>query len=62
MRIVSQPRTKKRHKVLQLIGVLALLLGVVIRVGTGELGGTVIAVLGLLLFVLGRLAAWWRAG
>ncbi len=55
-------KTKKRHKVVQLMGVMALLLGVIIRSGTGDLFGTALALLGLALFVLGRLAAWWHSG
>ena len=62
MTIVVYRKTKKRHKVMQLIGVAALLVGVAVRTGTGELLGTAVAIAGLLLFVLGRLLAWWKTG
>jgi hypothetical protein len=62
MRLVIQRKTKKRYKVLQLMGVAALLFGVAWRTGTGELAGTVVALLGLLFFILGRVAAWWHHG
>jgi multisubunit Na+/H+ antiporter MnhG subunit len=49
----------KAWKILQVIGVLALLLGVVIRV-SGEFYGMHLALLGLLLFVVGRVGAWMK--
>jgi hypothetical protein len=47
----------KTLKVIQLVGVVLLLLGVVIRVG-GEIYGTHTAVLGVLLYAFGRIALW----
>lgn len=55
-------RTLKRYKVIQLVGVLILLLGVIVRAGAGEYYGTGMAVLGALLFAVGRVAAWMRHG
>lgn len=50
----------KAFKILQILGVLLLLLGVIVRVG-GEFYGMHLAILGLLLFVVGRLGAWMRS-
>jgi RNA polymerase subunit RPABC4/transcription elongation factor Spt4 len=60
--VVTTQQTAKKYKVLQLVGVLVLLFGVIVRAGTGEYWGTAVAMLGLLLFVAGRLGAWWRHG
>jgi hypothetical protein len=54
--------TPKKFKALQLGGVLLLLLGVIVRAGTGEYWGTGVAVLGVLLYALGRVLAWWKLG
>jgi hypothetical protein len=51
----------KKWKLVQLVGVLVLLLGVVIRAGTGEMTGTGLAVIGVLVFAVGRVAAWLRS-
>lgn len=53
--------TPKLYKGLQLAGVLLLLIGVVVRVG-GEIYGTHLALLGLVLFAAGRIGAWWKTG
>lgn len=50
----------RNWKIAQIVGVLVLLLGVVVRVG-GEIYGTGIALLGLLVFVAGRVGAWLRS-
>jgi hypothetical protein len=47
-------------KVAQLVGVLLLLLGVVIRVG-GEFYGMWLVVTGIIVFVLGRVGAWLKS-
>lgn len=47
----------KKLKIAQLIGVLILLVGVVIRVG-GAMYGLPIAVLGLLIYAVSRLTLW----
>ncbi|WP_158100963.1 hypothetical protein [Variovorax sp. JS1663] len=54
--------TPKPLKLLQLAGVLLLLLGVIVRAGTGELWGTATALLGAVLFTAGRVLAWWKNG
>lgn len=47
-----------RHwKIVQLVGVLLLLLGVVIRVG-GEFYGMWLVVIGVMLYALGRVMVW----
>jgi len=51
----------KAWKILQLVGVLVLLLGVIVRAGTGEYYGTGLAVLGVLLFAIGRIGGWLRS-
>lgn len=50
----------KKLKVAQLIGVLILLLGVVIRV-SGEIDGTALALIGLLVYTVARIAAWLKS-
>jgi len=48
----------KTLKIIQIIGVLILLLGVIIRTGTGDYSGTAIAMLGILIFTVSRLTLW----
>jgi hypothetical protein len=50
----------KAWKIVQLVGVLLLLLGVIIRVG-GEIYGMALAILGVLLYATGRVAAWLKS-
>jgi hypothetical protein len=50
----------KVWKVLQLIGVLLLLVGVVVRVG-GEFYGMWMVVIGLVLYAIGRIGAWMKS-
>lgn len=50
----------KTWKILQIVGVLLLLVGVVVRVD-GEFYGVHMALLGLLLFVVGRLGTWLKS-
>ena len=54
--------TPKPLKALQLVGVLLLILGVIVRAGTGEFVGTWLAIGGALLYAVGRVAAWWTNG
>jgi hypothetical protein len=54
--------TPKSLKALPLLGVLLLLVGVIARAGAGEYWGTALALLGTLLFALGRVLAWWKNG
>lgn len=51
----------KTWKIVQLVGVLVLLLGVIIRAGTGEYYGTGLAVLGVLVFAVSRVAGWLKS-
>lgn len=45
-------------KLIQVVGVLTLLFGVAVRAGTGEYYGTVLAVLGTIIYAAARVAAW----
>lgn len=54
--------TPKPFKALQLIGVLLLIVSVVARIGTGVHYWTGAAFLGLLMYALGRVLAWWKNG
>lgn len=47
----------KNWKIAQLIGVLVLLTGVVVRVG-GEIYGTHLALLGLLVYTVAKITLW----
>ena len=55
-------KTPKPLKALQLGGAALLIVAVVARIGTGEYWWTGLAVLGVVLFALGRLLAWWKNG
>ena len=48
----------KKLKIAQVIGIVILLLGVIIRAGTGEYYGTVLAVLGVLIYAIARVTTW----
>lgn len=48
----------KKLKIAQLIGILLLLLGVIIRAGTGEFYGMYFVVLGILIYTVARVTAW----
>jgi len=50
----------RNWKITQIVGVLVLLVGVVVRVG-GEIYGTLIALLGLVVFVVGRIGTWLKS-
>lgn len=50
----------RNWKIAQVVGVLVLLVGVVVRVG-GDFYGMHIALLGLLVFVVGRIGAWLKS-
>lgn len=50
----------RNWKIAQIVGVAVLLIGVVVRVG-GEIYGTHLALLGLLVFVVGRIGAWLKS-
>jgi hypothetical protein len=50
----------KAWKIAQIVGVVLLLVGVVIRVG-GSFYGMHLALLGLLVYVVGRLGAWLKS-
>lgn len=51
----------KAWKIVQLVGVLLLLFGVVVRVGAGEMYGTALAFVGAVIFAVGRIGAWLRS-
>lgn len=55
-------RTPKPIKAIQTVGFLALVMGVIVRAGTGEYWGTVVGVIGLLVYFLGKFLAWWKNG
>lgn len=55
-------KTPMWMKLLQLVGVLLLLVGVAGRAGADEFWGTWLALIGLLLFAAGRVAAWLKTG
>lgn len=59
---MTQERTPKPFKALQLGGVLLLIMGVVARIGTDNHWWTGAALLGALLYALGRVLAWWKSG
>ena len=48
----------KKLKIAQLIGILLLLLGVIIRAGTGEYYGMYFVLLGLMVYTVARVTAW----
>lgn len=50
----------KTWKIVQLVGVLMLLVGVVVRV-SGEYYGVPLAVTGVLVYAVGRIAAWLKS-
>ncbi len=52
-------KPSKRPKQLQIVGFVLLALGVVIRVG-GEYAGTGLALLGFLIWTVGKVADWYR--
>jgi uncharacterized membrane protein len=50
----------KAWKIVQIVGVLLLILGVVIRVA-GEFYGIHVALVGLLMYTIGRMATWLKS-
>lgn len=48
----------KKLKIAQVIGVLLLLFGVIIRAGTGEIYGMYFVILGVLIYATARVTAW----
>lgn len=53
--------TLKHWKIIQIVGFLALALGVVVRAGSGEYWGTGVAMLGVLVYAIGRVGAWLKS-
>ena len=45
-------------KILQIVGVLMLLLGVIIRAGAGEFYGMYLVLIGILIYAVARLTYW----
>lgn len=54
--------TPKVYKIVQLVGVLLLLLGVIIRAGAGEYYGIWLVMIGVILYAGGRIGAWLARG
>lgn len=48
----------KKLKIAQVIGILLLLLGVIVRAGAGEFYGMYLVLLGILVYAVARVAAW----
>lgn len=48
----------KALKIAQLVGILMLLVGVIIRAGAGEFYGMHLALLGLLIYTVAKVTAW----
>ena len=48
-------------KIIQIVGFILLMLGVIIRAGAGEYYGTVIAVVGVLIYATGKVGAWLKS-
>lgn len=48
----------KKLKIAQVVGVLLLLFGVIVRAGAGELYGTYFMLLGILIYATARVIAW----
>lgn len=48
----------KKLKVTQLIGILLLFLGVIVRAGTGEFWGMYLVVIGILTYAVAKVTAW----
>lgn len=48
----------KELKIAQVIGVLLLLFGVIVRAGTGEIYGMYFVILGVLIYATARVTAW----
>lgn len=51
----------KAWKITQLVGFLILIVGVIIRAGTGEYYGTGLTLLGVIVFAAGRVGAWLKS-
>lgn len=51
----------KAMKIAQLVGFLVLAIGVIIRAGAGEYYGTFIALIGVLIYAVARVAAWMQS-
>lgn len=48
----------KKLKIAQVVGILILLLGVIIRAGAGEYYGMWLVVFGIMIYATARIAAW----
>jgi hypothetical protein len=51
----------KAWKIVQIVGVLLLLLGVVMLVGTVEMYGTALIMVGAIAFAVGRVGVWLKS-
>lgn len=59
---ITTQQTSKKWKAMQLGGALLLIVAVVARIGTGDYWWTGVGVVGVLLYALGRILAWWNNG
>lgn len=48
----------KKLKIAQLVGVLLLLVGVIIRAGTGSADGMYLVIFGVLIYTISKVSAW----
>ncbi len=48
----------KKFKIAQVVGVLLLLFGVIVRAGTGEIYGMYFVLLGIIIYATARVMAW----
>lgn len=59
---MTNERTPKPLKAVQLIGLIMLFLGVAVRAGAGEYWGSFMAFTGFSIWVIGKTLAWWHNG
>lgn len=60
MTVQTIQATAKRYKLMQALGVIVILLSVVSCTAGAPIGAAIGWVVGLVLYVLGRLLAWWN--
>lgn len=60
--VVTTQQTAKLYKGLQAAGVVTVAIGVVVLYSSPSPGGGIIAFVGIVLYLYGRIAAWWRHG
>lgn len=55
-------KTHKLFKSWQALGFILIVVGVVARIGSGEVAWSMLAMLGFVLWLGGKVGAWWRSG